>query len=622
MNAICALLNSHEGGMLVLRYERAPPKQHVVECVRMIEQRVKDLTSCTTVANLTLDVRPQQLLIMVKNSTHLITMNYNLHLPSESQVMSLPPSEPIQNVEQILNIQPVHSNENLTPQSHCRDFVIGQHAELRESKRVVLKQLKSSPSKCVTLADRITGRSNKFTSYVSAFANHLGGHIYYGINDDGVVEGEEITEKDTHEIVKKVTNAINKMIWPARVRGLQRGNHWDIYFEPVRDTNGCVIPGTYVIVVYVAQCQGGVFSEKPECYHIVEGLVEKMSFHSWSTHITQRSTPVPPHHPPIMWSSGENRKIFRELTSRLVNLRNSNKIEEFKNLSEFSMKMFPRSNASLVVLSEKIILACKKHHFEKAELLLEEYKKSLESPVDDYHIFKVKELYLRSRIESAKGNYDKSYEIASDGLQQMQHISAEFITVWFYIHAAMMAIIISRNENDSQKRNDITKQAKAWLDKAKRDAKLCQKDYGTEMTADLQQKLHISFATIHLVVFGSSSKQGDSCTNIEAAEAELELVRTLSSNGHPLTSFRHIQNLLVWCTLFYWRSHRFTEQEKCVECLKQAYTLATEAKNLARECDFEEMVYRANSCLADVTEKIVRINSATFIRKRVSLVTL
>ena len=61
----------------------------------------------------------------------------------------------------------------------------------------------------------MTGKDNKFSCYVSAFANYNGGHTYYGITDDGLVESELISnEKDKREITKKVGKAINKMIWP------------------------------------------------------------------------------------------------------------------------------------------------------------------------------------------------------------------------------------------------------------------------------------------------------------------------------------------------------------------------------------------------------------------------
>ena len=42
------------------------------------------------------------------------------------------------------------------------------------------------------------------------FAMNHGGHIYYGVNDDGVVKGEFV--KDKERIIEKVSKAINKTL--------------------------------------------------------------------------------------------------------------------------------------------------------------------------------------------------------------------------------------------------------------------------------------------------------------------------------------------------------------------------------------------------------------------------
>ena len=44
------------------------------------------------------------------------------------------------------------------------------------------------------------------------------------------------------------------------------------------DENSKPIPSTFVIVIYIAPCLGGMFTEVPECYEMVEGKVKKMLF--------------------------------------------------------------------------------------------------------------------------------------------------------------------------------------------------------------------------------------------------------------------------------------------------------------------------------------------------------
>jgi hypothetical protein len=172
--------------------------------------------------------------------------------------------------------------------SYCTIFLKGTNSGLLESKIVQLKHVKAGPSKRIKQADRMTGKDNKFSCYVSAFANYNGGQSYYGITDDGLVEGELISnEKDKREITKKVGKAINKMIWPEQIGQSKRGEHRDILFEPVLDENSKPIPSTFVIVIYIAPCLGGVFTEVPECYEMVEEKVKKMSSATWKKRILQ-----------------------------------------------------------------------------------------------------------------------------------------------------------------------------------------------------------------------------------------------------------------------------------------------------------------------------------------------
>ncbi|XP_028404401.1 uncharacterized protein LOC114527031 [Dendronephthya gigantea] len=141
------------------------------------------------------------------------------------------------------------------------------------------------------------GKSNKFSCYVSAFANHRGGHIYYGIDDDGIVQGENIEEHS--EIEKKVEKSIQKMIWPDVIGRPKRGEHWEIFFEPVLDEKSNPIPSTFVIVIFIAPCFGGVFTEEPESYEMVEGKVKRMSFTTWKAklqpgYLNKTKQEVPP----------------------------------------------------------------------------------------------------------------------------------------------------------------------------------------------------------------------------------------------------------------------------------------------------------------------------------------
>ena len=184
------------------------------------------------VSNINFEKKEQQIIVRVKKSSLLISTNYNLYLPTQTQVIPVQPNAQIDIVKKLITFDGERILHGVKIESHSRRLVKDQNCGLEENKEIQFKNLKAAPSKCVTLADRM--KSNKLPSYISAFANHHGGHIYYGIRDDGTVEGEVVTDKDRDEITKKVGKTIGKMIWPQKP---EKGKHWDIFFEPVLDNS-------------------------------------------------------------------------------------------------------------------------------------------------------------------------------------------------------------------------------------------------------------------------------------------------------------------------------------------------------------------------------------------------
>ena len=71
------------------------------------------------------------------------------------------------------------------------------------------------------------------------------------------------------------------MIWPAQIGQPKRREHWDVFFEAVVDKDNKPIPSIFVIVIFIAACAGGVFTEEPECHEMVKKQGKKMSFITW-----------------------------------------------------------------------------------------------------------------------------------------------------------------------------------------------------------------------------------------------------------------------------------------------------------------------------------------------------
>ena len=291
VQAINALYNSG-GGTLLLRYNESSPPGHVKKCMGIVEKKIQEFLGTITrsfdIHITKVDSLPSQahsdIKVVVKSSTKstsMIVLKYNIYLPSSAHVTEVSPLEGKKLrtllMESTPSMDPVEAN------THQRNFVKGEHVSFDESSTIQFKYLKDKQEEKVTFADRLVGKSSKFRSYVSAFANFRGGHIYFGIKDDGEIVGESVDETEKQHVKKIIRKAINEMIWPtmSESEGGNEDERWHVYFEQVQDTENNIIEDLYVVVVFVAQCRGGVFAEEPECYKIIDNEVQKVDFASW-----------------------------------------------------------------------------------------------------------------------------------------------------------------------------------------------------------------------------------------------------------------------------------------------------------------------------------------------------
>lgn len=683
---IVALLNSG-GGKLALSYEKSPPKAHIMDCVRMIEQKIKELIGgATMVSKIGENTFPNRIDFLVEASACLTTLNYNLYLPTKAQVIAVSPTDPLEELRKVIDGKKTLRMCKAFAE-HETNFVKDQQVEFEEDADVQFKSVKAVPAKCVTLADRVVNKSNKLLLYISAFANHHGGFIYFGINDTGIVEGEEVTNKE--EIIRKIDKAISKIIWSEPSHKPKRGREWEIFFERVKDSEGKSIPSTFVIVIAVACCSGGVFVDVPESYHIVRGKVEQMSLEVWKAnfmsstasaadnrqplvsvttdcgrneiqvrpvqastgetsntnsenqsclHVSKQRAPsvgedpsactaiqqanalavlsivdLPPSQGPThAWSSAKNRNNFIRLTTSLVKLRNNNKIEEFNQFCDLVMERYPNSEAYLVaVKAEKISVAYKNHQFTKADSLLKELTELVRKSTQDTPMLESRVLYLVSRIERAKQNYEKSYELAVDGLQKIQFIPAGFITVWSYMNAAFLASVLSSEESDDEKRGNLRREERKFLECAQRD-NMSLKHLPVDEMVDLEQKLHLyqAMSDLGCPMTGDAKIRGANVVSqedLDNASRHLSEVNRLDLEVLELSHFRKNQCLLLESSFLRLRATNSSpyQMEQRFENRKRSFRRAEEALSLAREHHFEEMVSYSAKHLAVLTETFV-----------------
>lgn len=621
MPSICALLNSG-GGRLWLQFEEELSWTDIDGCLRMIEQRVRNITSVGTVSDLIVAKSSHEFVIVIPASCRLVTLNHNIYLPDECEVVSLPPSEPVETIKNIIQGRTGRTKQTQIA-SHCKRFVLGEDVGFGESKNTQLKLVKAESSKHLTVAKRISSKSNKLASYVSGFANHSGGHIYYGVDRQGVVRGEKISEKDEGEIIREVGKVVCKMVWPESIDKPKRGREWDVFFESVLDNRGRIIPSVFVVIIFIAHCPGGVFTEESESYHVVKGQVKKLSFSEWLSHFQESSTSSSS---PMLkaYTSSNGSEVVKEVSTNSVdNCKNENRCKkQFSELPDRARTQHPESSSTrFTELYEEIIVAHKKRDFEAAEYLLGQFESFLgEAPAKESNLWTVTALYLRSCVKSAQGNYKESYMLCQIGLEEMKSLGAEIITVQFYLHAAMLVMILfCRDRGFGALASElIRKKAQDYLRMAMEDANELQVALKYENASvnsqqwlvDLQRKINIYVACVDLRCSLSGEAVQAKCISpavINKADEKLKAVRRSVTKEHPLSHYRKIQLLFAECDLS--RRRQCNCPEDSHKNLIDAKNRAEEARSLAQQHHLKQMIVYADKRLKELERLFVSHSS-------------
>ena len=624
--AIYAMLNSNGGQVMihidtdsnVIPVEGSPFSQMSL-VIRILEQfMISVIGSNQTVSKINFKADKESIVILVEKSDSLITTNYNLYLQSETQVVPVSSLEPPENVKHnIINrkvfMEPVQLG------SHCKIFLKGKHCGHREGKMVQFKNVKANQSKRTTLADRMTGKSNKFSYYVSGFANYNGGHIYYGITDDGVVEGELISnEEDKNEIRKKVEKVINKMTWPEQIGQPKRGVHWEIFFETVVDENSKPIQSTFVIVVYIAPCLGGVFTEEPECYEMVGGKVKKISFTLWQKRMScpvwlntreeiphsvhkkisftlwqkRMSCPVwlntreeiPHSVQRIPWSSAKARNAFTVGDDKLMQLLNDGNWDAISEHVTRSLQSSSELNGmKLLVLSIQVTACYRRGSFNEAHAFLEQYNAILPQ-AQDCLIFEVLGLYLQAALKRASGDFQELARLLTAALSKAELIEAGLITAIVYVFAGTVTDLI----NSEYPTNKVVSPDVLSIRALEHSQCVSDHSKGLEF---MKRKAHITLTTFYLGcnISGRRIKGNVDMSDIDKARASIMAVHQFADEGQPLSRYCEVQLNLV-LSIYNYRHSQLSLDAERTRFLRNASEYAKKAECFASDYQFTEMV--------------------------------
>ena len=591
--AICAMLNSN-GGKLMIDIETDSYElpvggslfSQMSSVIRILEQSIISIIGqIHTVSNINFQQDKEGLLIFVKKSDFLITTNYNLYLPSQTQVVQVSSLEPKEKVkDNVINRKMVP--EPVQIGSHCKIFFRGTICDLPESKTVQLKHLVAHPTKRTTLADRMIGKGNKLMFYVAAYSNHIGGHMYFGITDEGVVVGEVIlNEEGKREITKKVEKTIKKLIWPEDFGKPIRGKQWDIFFEPVVDEDNKPIPSTFVIVIYIAPCLGGVFTEEPECYEMVEGKVRKMSFFTWRERMllsgwSCSGEEIPPSIQRITWSSAVARESFTFGGEKLRTLISNGHWDATLKTCEVLCKNPQSCEMLLLILSKKITAFNRRGQFKKAHDLLEEYERILPQAKDRF-IFEVLKLYLEAALKRATGDSRALKELLSAALSMAEQIEPGLVTAIVYVFAATVTDLVYSEDLEK-------KFSPGFLSRRALEHLRCVAD-SCEVRSDMEQNAYMILASFHLGcnINGQRIKDNINISDLEKAKASVTAMNQRADEASPRTKYHDVQFNLV-LSYFKFRKSQFSADER-VRLLRNAYKHAEKAGRIANDSQFTEM---------------------------------
>ena len=206
------------------------------------------------------------ILLFVRATNHLCTVDYNMHLPFDAASLSRPNYEKVVDLlsrrESLENHIPEVPLTDLPMDLLPKQFTYKKVLDFHESKQV---QLKYFTSKNGLFHSNNQRAQDKIAEQISSFGNGSGGMILIGIEDKtGETLGQEITADGKAEWESGFQAMINQMSETWSFTPIQ-GEHWDIEFSPVDGTKS-----SFVLVVCIAGMRnlGGIFTKCPKSFEL------------------------------------------------------------------------------------------------------------------------------------------------------------------------------------------------------------------------------------------------------------------------------------------------------------------------------------------------------------------
>ena len=211
----------------------------------------------------------KMLIVEVTPSVQFVTLNYNFYFPTSSQIMKLN-SWSFRNITQMMRSH-FETDSQILQTEEAIKFILDQEFKQSESNTTQFKHFPNKPGKSPPAVESLTDKIEScITQYISAFANHKGGRIYFGIEDKNLkIKGQTISKEDQTALTENIKKMLNDMTWGKdETKKPQERKDWAIQYIPVVSRSNCTTTNLFVIVVTIRKFPGGVFSKCPESYEL------------------------------------------------------------------------------------------------------------------------------------------------------------------------------------------------------------------------------------------------------------------------------------------------------------------------------------------------------------------
>ena len=272
LRPVNAVLNSG-GGIVRMkiddfsRYKKGDLSKRIDIFWQTLEQKLNPMIQPSTYDDVfDRKLEGDTILLFVRATNHLCTVDYSMHLPFDAASLSHPNYEKVVDLlsrrESLENHIPEVPLTDLPMDLLPKQFTYKKVLDFHESKQV---QLKHFTSKNGLFHSNNQRAQDKIAEQISSFGNGSGGMILIGIEDKtGETLGQEITADGKAEWESWFQAMINQMSETWSFTPIQ-GEHWDIEFSPVDSTKS-----SFVIVVRIAGMRnlGGIFTKCPKSFEL------------------------------------------------------------------------------------------------------------------------------------------------------------------------------------------------------------------------------------------------------------------------------------------------------------------------------------------------------------------